>query len=277
MVLFALGATLFSGLSDTLTKMAMDGGSRYKAIVYAYAALVLPLVLGALALGLPFSFPAELIPAFIAQSVIGAAAVAALFKAFQHGKASVLAPLSTSYILIVMAIGIFFFGETLSLLQFGGAALVLLAAMVLAFEEIRSFRLEKGAAYLLITVIGWGYYYSFIKLFIPALGAYMATVYLELGVSLFVVLYYLARGRDLSLPSREQGGLIAVRGIAVFLATVLYTFSVAELGVALTSVIVAATPLVSVPSSYFLLGERLSLPKYAAAILIVLGLVLVLA
>jgi drug/metabolite transporter (DMT)-like permease len=275
-VLLALGATLCGGIADTLTKKTITHSGRYKAIVYNYLAVILFLIIGAVILGIPFVFPHELIPAFLVQSVVGAAAVAAFFKAFESGKASILAPLCSLYVLVVVILGIVVFGEALSLMQLAGAGLVLLSALVLAFEDLRDFKLEKGVLYIALTIIGWGYYYSFIKIFIPAMGAYMSTVVLEAGVSFFVISYYLAKKKDLSPPPSLQAALIAVRSFIIFLGALLYTYAVAGIGVALTSVIVAGTPLVSVPASHVLLGEKLSIHKYLAVLLIVLGLAMVL-
>jgi drug/metabolite transporter (DMT)-like permease len=273
----ALAATFCGGLADTLTKTTILGSGRYKAIVYNYVVVVLLLAAGAFALGVPFSFPPELLPAFIAQSVIGAGAIIAFFKAFESGRASILAPLSMMYVLIVIALGAAVFGENLSMMQLGGAALVLLSAVVLAFEDIQKFRLEAGALLLALTILGWGYYYTFIKLFIAPMGAYMATVVLETGVALCIFAYYLWRQKDLSPPAPGQAGAILLRSIIIFAGALLYMYAVAGIGVSLTSVIMAGTPLISLPASRILLGERLSAHKYAAAALIVLGLALVLA
>lgn len=272
----ALGATFCGGIADTLTKKTIAHSGRYKAIAYNSIVFIALLVAAALILGVPFVFPPELLPAYIVQSIVGAAAGAAFFKAFESGKASILAPLGSLYVLIVVFLGVTVFGESLGASQFAGAALVLISAFVLAFEDIGSFKLEKGVFYLILTVIGWGYYYSFIKIFIPAMGPFMTTVVLESGVAFFVIAYYLAKGKDLSPPPSSQAPLIAVRSFIIFLGALLYTYAVAGIGVALTSVIVAGTPLVSVPASHLLLGEKLSAHKYAAIVLIVIGLVMVL-
>ncbi|MCI0504175.1 DMT family transporter [Candidatus Micrarchaeota archaeon] len=272
----ALASTFCGGIADTLTKTTISHGGRYRAIVYNYLGVILLLAAGAILLGIPIAFPPELLPAYAVQSVVGAASVAAFFKAYESGKASVLAPLSMLYVLVVLFFGYFVFGELLSLQQLGGASLVLLSAFVLAFEDLRSFRLEKGVLYLLLTVVGWGYYFSFIKLFIPLMGAYMATLALESGVAAVVITYYLTKKKGMTLPNRKESSIIAVRSILIFAATLLYTYAVAGIGVSLTSVIVAGTPLVSVPSAHLILGERMSPHKYAAVLLIVLGLALVL-
>jgi len=273
---FALGATLCGGIADTLTKKTITDSGRYKAIVYNSVVFIALLFIGAFILGVPFVFPPELVAAYIVQSIVGAAAGAAFFKAFESGKASILAPLCSLYVLVVVFLGVTVFGESLSIFQFGGAALVVLSAFVLAFEDIKSFKLEKGVLYLVLTVIGWGYYYSYIKVFIPSMGPYMTTLALESGVAFFVIAYYIAKGKDISPPPSSQAPLIAVRSFIIFLGALLYTYAVAGIGVALTSVIVAGTPLVSVPASHFMLGEKLSAYKYAAILLIVLGLMMVL-
>ncbi len=272
----ALGATLCGGIADTLTKKTISHSGRYKAIVYNSIAFIALLFAGALLLGVPFVFPPELLPAYIVQSIVGAAAGAAFFKAFESGKASILAPLGSLYVLVVVFLGVTVFGESLSIFQFGGAALVVLSAFVLAFEDIRSFRLEKGVLYLVLTVIGWGYYYSFIKIFIPSMGPYMTTLMLESGVAFFVLAYYLAKGKDLSPPPSSQAPLISgaqlhhlPRGPALHLRRRGHRRRI-DVGDS------RGNPARQRARVAFLLGEKLSAYKYAAILMIVLGLMMVL-
>lgn len=272
----AIAATLCGGVADTLTKKTIAGSGRYKAIVYNSVVFIAFLFAGALALGVPFSFPPELLPAYLFQCIVGAVSGMAFFKAFESGRASILAPLCSLYVLVVVFFGITVFGESLGALQLGGAALVLLSAIVLGFEDVRGLRLEKGVLLIALTIIGWGYYYSFIKVFIPAMGPYMTTLMLEGGVGALVIAYYLSKGKDMGLPDPAQGKTILVRSFLIFLGALLYNYAVAAIGVSLTSVIVASTPLVSMPASHLLLGEKLGPHKYAAVALIVLGLALVL-
>ncbi|MBI5227495.1 DMT family transporter [Candidatus Micrarchaeota archaeon] len=274
-ILFALGAAITAGLADPMIKRNIENSGRYKAIVYSFIFLSIFLFIGALLLNIKFVFPLEILAPFIAQTIIGAIGIIAYFKAFESGKVSVLGPLSTIYVLLVVIVGIIIFGEQLSITQILGGILVILAGITLAFEDISKFKFEKGVFYIAIAIFSWGYYYSFIKPLIFEIGAYMTTLALETSLTLAISAYYLLKKKDLSFPSKGASG-IALRSFIVCLSTIFYSYSIEQIGAALTSIIAATSPLINIPASYLVLKEKLSIYKYAAVVLIVVGLIMIL-
>ncbi len=276
-ILLAIGAAITAGITDPMIKKTIKVNGRYKALVYNFVFLCLFLFLGAILLNIKLVFPSELLPAFIAETVIGAMGIIVYFKALESGRVSVLGPLSAVYVLIVVILGIIIFGEHLSALQILGGILVILAGITLGIEDLSKFKLEKGALYILIVIFSWGYYYGFLKLFVSTIGPYMTTLTLETSLMFVIIVYYLFKKKDISLPSIEGMKSIGLRSFIVFVSALLYSYSVGEIGAALTSIITAASPLISVPASFLILKEKLTVYKYAAVVLIVIGLLMVLA
>jgi transporter family protein len=239
-----------------------------------YIFLTLLLFAGALIFGMPFNFPQELLVPYLAQIVIGAIAVITFFKAIEHGQVAILAPLSNLYILLVLFFGITFLGETITQLQVFGMFIILLAGASLAFADMKKRKLEDGVLFLLVTIFGWGYYYSFVKIFVVALGPYMAALYLELGITALITGYYLIRKADLSLPKINQAKGVFVRSFVVYVGTLLNNFSIMLIGVVLSAGVAASQPFFDLIFAYLLLKEKLSPMKYAAVLLMVVGLLI---
>jgi drug/metabolite transporter (DMT)-like permease len=151
----------------------------------------------------------------------------------------------------------------------------LCSAFVLAFENIKKFKLEAGVFVLLVTIFGWGYYYSFMKTFVPLLGPYMTTFYLEIGISTFIFIYVLLTRKNLTFPSLEESKYISLRSILLFLGSIFYASSVGAIGAGITSAVVSSSSIVTAVGSYFLLKEKLDSIKYLAIILSIIGLVIV--
>lgn len=267
-----IGAVLLFSISIVMIRTNIDSVGRYKAITYMYLSLAFFLILGAFLLKLPFNFPSELIPAYIAQVVIGSIAIIAFYKSVEHGKVSILSPLSTLHVIIVFLIGSFILSESISQVQLIGSLFILLASLVIAFSDFKNLKLEKGVLLLLIPIIGWGYYYSFIKFFVSALGFYMGILFVEVGISVFVTLYYLIKRKDISPPPINQLKHLVARGFVIFLAVLLHGLSVQNIGVILTSAVAAAESITDVAVSHIFLKERLDFYKYLAIILMVIGL-----
>ncbi|MFA6531139.1 MAG: DMT family transporter [Candidatus Micrarchaeia archaeon] len=270
-----LASDVLFGLSAALTKTTIGQSGRKKAIVYMYIFLTLLLFAGALILGLPFSFPQDLLLPYLAQIAVGAIAVIAFFKAIESGKVGILAPLSNLYVIFVIIFGMLFFSESVALMQMAGMLIILAAGAFIAFANVKKLEFEKGVLYLVITIFGWGYYYSFIKIFVVALGPYMCALFLELGVTVLVTGYYLVRKADLSLPKFSQSKSIFLRSSMVYLGTLLNNISIILIGVILSAGVAAAQPLFDIFFVHFLLKERLSPQKYIAVLVMVLGLILV--
>jgi len=270
-------ASLLSyGSVSPASKKAIGIMGRHRAIVYAYAALILLLLTGVFALGLDFWFPAELLPVYIAQITLGGLGAIAIYKALDHGKASIVAPLAKTYVLLVLATSIIFLGEELSAGQVAGSLLIVASAVVLALGRGGKLRFEGWMVYLGLSVICRTYYYTYIKVFVSALGPYMATFFLELGVAAFVVAFHALRGRDISPPPVAKIGFPATAGLLIFFGSLLYSVSVGLIGAALTAAISAGAPIVNAVAAYFMLGEKLDMQKYAATIMMVVGLVAIL-
>ncbi|MFN7991161.1 MAG: DMT family transporter [Candidatus Micrarchaeia archaeon] len=271
----AIGSLVFFGASSALTKHAVNKAGRHKAIVYGYIVTVILLWAGSSAFGgLPL-MPAGLICQYIVQVVIGTVAVIAFFKAIEHGSSSIMAVLGESYVIIVLAAGIMIYGEQIGILGLAGASIVIAASTLVSIGEGSGSAVEPGVGYMALAVICWGYYYTYIKVFVSALGAYGASLLLETGIMALVVAYYLVRRKDLSVPERSSYLPIVLRGGVVFAATLCYSFSVDALGAGLTSAVGAGGPIVTAVLAYFMFGERLGIRKYAGITLLVIGLVLI--
>ncbi|MBN1170187.1 EamA family transporter [Candidatus Micrarchaeota archaeon] len=271
-MIHALGALLLGGSSGAFAKKSVQIIGRKRAIVYFYLVLVSLLFAGAAVFGIEFAVPEQLLADYIALVTIGAVGVIGYFKAMEHGKISVLAPLGKLHVLIVIALSIFIFNEPLTAMQIGGAIIIVLAATVIALNRVTP---EKGANYMLVAILGWGYYFTFLKTFVDAVGPYQTTLIAETGVAAIVIAYYLAKKTDLSVPAWKDNLYSLAQGSAMFFGLILYNFSISTIGAALTASVMAGAPIVTAVLSYFMLGEKLDLHKYAAIILMIIGLIMI--
>lgn len=271
----ALGSLLAYGSVSPSSKRAINELGRHKSIVYAYAAMVLLFIAGALVLGITFAFPGHLVLPYLLQIAAGGLGAIAAFKALDYGKASITSPISKSYVILVLAMGILFLGEELSAGQIAGSLLMVAAAIVLSLDSRGELRPKRWMVYLGLSMLCRAYYYTFIKTFVNELGPYLATLSLELGIVAFVVAFHALRGRDLSAPQIGKLRFAALSGSLIFLGSLAYSLSVASIGAALTAAISAGTPIVNAGVSYALLKEKLDIYKYAAILMVVLGLAMI--
>jgi drug/metabolite transporter (DMT)-like permease len=274
-LLYSLVSSLSYGAGYVVSKKIIKDNGLYRALVYACIGFTILLLLGAIIFEVPLVFPEELYLPYFVQIFCGALGVLALFKAFEHGKASIMASLSTVYVVIVFGIAIFFFNEPFSPLQIVGTFIILLSSLLIAFKNLKKHKLENGVLFLIATIFGWGYYYSFIKIFIPVLGVYGTTFFLEIGIGVLIMLYAVITKKNLRIPTFSESLGIGLRSCLIFLGSMFYTFSVALIGVGLTSAFTSSSSIFTDILSYFFLKEKLTPGKYLAMLSLIVGLVLV--
>jgi transporter family protein len=268
--------SLFSlGTNTAISKKAIHTASRYQAIVYMYIILSVLLIAAGLVFRMQFSVPSSVLLILVANIIIGALAIISRYKAIELGKASIISPLGKTYVLLVILIGILFFGESLSVTKGFGALIILVAAGIISFhgKKLSDLSLESGVPFIALSIIGWGIYYSLLKPIVAALGPFVATVYLEIGITIFIVLYALIRKKNTQIPANDGAKLILASGFLVFIGSLAYSFSVEAIGIVLTAIIVSGTPVVNLLVSRIILKEELSRVKYAAVVLLVVGLI----
>ena len=271
--LASIGSVTCFGTVNPLAKRAIGEMGRHKAIVYSYFAMVILFIIGSFIVLPIFAFPQELIFEYIIVVTAGAVGVIAAFKALDYGQSSVVAPINKVYVLLVLIMSMVFLGEKLSVGQIGGSVMIVTSAIVLSIGDGGSLKPEKWMAYLGISILCRAYYYTFIKTFIEAMGPYAATVMLEFGIVLFVVLFHSIRGRDLSPPPMKKALFPALSGSMIFFGSLLYSVSVGMIGAALTAAVSAGAPIINAVTSYIILKEKLSFQKYLAIVLMAIGLV----
>jgi drug/metabolite transporter (DMT)-like permease len=264
----------YGSVAASSKRAIMEIGS-HRAIVYAYLALVFLLIGGALITGSLPVFSVELLPLYLLQVAAGGFGAIAAYHALSFGKASVISPVSKSYVLLVILAGVFFLGESLSLFQVAGAVLIVISAIVISMGKGWKPAYEPWMPYLGLSIILRAYYYTNIKIFVNDMGAFASAVALETGITILVIMFHFLRGRDLSVPRMEQARFAVIAGSLIFFGSVFYNISVSFIGAALTAAVSAGTPIMSSVTSFFILGEKLEKRKYVAIVLTVFGLLLI--
>ncbi len=271
---FALGALFFYGITLAVAKKSIEKIGRVRAIAYNYVALSLGAIIIGIALGIDFSFPVDLIPSFALEVVMGAVGVIAAYKALEAGKASVVSPITKTYAILTLFTSVIILSEPVTVMQMAGAMIVIVSSIIIAID-FRNIRIEEGMKYMVISILARTYYFTFIKDFVNVLGPIKAIIFLESGIMAFIIIYYMLKGRDLSIPDLDNGRYSYISGAAVAIGSLFYGLSVKEIGAGLTVAISSGGPIVNCIISYLLLKEKLELQRYAAIVLIVLGLLII--
>ena len=169
--------------------------------------------------------------------------------------------------------------EPISNRQWAGLGLAVAGVLTLALRDgTPTWSSLAGPAVMALAPLSWAFYTVLSKPVLADIAPLHLTA-LTLGGG-FLGLLPLARldlgQRLLSAQPREQAAILFLGLIAMTLCYVLWYVGLARVGAASTGATILGIPLVGVISSWFFLGEPLSLGIGLAAVLIVGGLALVL-
>jgi drug/metabolite transporter (DMT)-like permease len=198
----------------------------------------------------------------------------------EEGDVGIVAPISSGRIIISTFIGVLFLNDSMTLLQFIAIGVIFLGVVLVAidFDKLRtnSLDLKSGVGYALLAALFWG---VFLPLFgIPAseIGPFFFSIMLEsvVFISNFLFMIIQKKNADFKISDFKENALGLIL-IAVFsaLASLFTNIGYSKGEETIVSAVSGASPLVTVVFGWIFYKERLKPIHYAAAVLIVVGII----
>ncbi|MFC1732274.1 DMT family transporter [candidate division KSB1 bacterium] len=282
-IIFGLAAMFFWGISKVILKPALTRIGPYPALVYQYLVTSVFLILVSIPLVDLVKPSKAILPNFIAALFIGAAAIYFYFRALHKGKVSLVSPIAHSSVLITVILSYIFYREILQGKNMIAVILLIIGVVVISFRysEIKKLRMSKtivlGAEFAFLTMLGWGLYFFLIKPIVVELGALLAVLYLELGITFLILLPFIfgiIKKKKLISPGTAKPYLLFA-GITVALGSLSFNYGIEKAAVSIIYPVANSALLITVIGSYIFLKERVETNQYIATFIILLGLVLV--
>ncbi len=217
--------------------------------------------------------PAE-IPLILFFSVVVITATTALTLAFKKGNVSIISPVSSTYGILAMILGILLFKETLTGKQIL-AIIIATTGLIIAtinFNELRKLKLKsdiKGLREAIIALIGFALLLTTVAYFTQQ-GHYITSIfYASIPIALISILIHLMMGGKLGLTN---SAISLFSGVILYGGTLVYALSLAQYPSALIAPISALYPAVTILLCVIFLKEKISKVQFAGVGLIILGL-----
>jgi drug/metabolite transporter (DMT)-like permease len=270
--LLALAASLAYGTSDFLAALQ----SRRRS-VWSVTAVSQPtaLLVAGLVLLLNWAPPAGagnvLLP--LAGGLAGGCAIILYYLALAQGTMSVVAPIVSACAVVPMAVGLAS-GERASALQYAGMALALAGIVFASRVEARSGGRVglRSVVYAMLAAAGFGA--MMVGLGVGGEGGVHWAVFSgRLGSAVAVYAFLVVRRPKLDVPLRAAPLLAAV-GVLGVAANLLFTVSAAIGYLSVAAVLSTLAPVVIAIYARIFAGERLTRAQFAAAGVVLLGVVL---
>lgn len=272
-LLLALGSALFIGTSDYLSQ-ALSRRHGPLAGLLAFSLFAIPPLL----LILPFSEAhAEavlpnlpLFALFASSYLLG---YVLFFRAVRKGLLSVVSPISATWPLVTISIGLFFYGEALSALQFCGGLLAIAGVMLASASGggRRKGWLAEGSAEALGAALLWGIGLGSVKPIVLSVGPVLSTLMLFVFMASVLWLWLRSPLRAVA-GSLDRGAALA--SLFLVLGWLAGNYAIITVPISLFSPISATYSLVTVALAYAFSRERPTVGLWAGVLMAVAGVVL---
>jgi drug/metabolite transporter (DMT)-like permease len=283
-IALGLGAAIAWGLADFGARFATQRVGNFRAFLYmqivGWAMLSLWLVLNPPEV--EWQWPVVGVAALI--GVANTLGGLALYRAFQIGLLSVVAPIAACSGIIILPLGLIS-GQKISPFQVAGL-LILIVGVMLASTPLRMSRAKpahfnlpekrfRGVGLALLSATFFGLAFWGLSFVTPTLGGIVPVWESRLIGPFLTVIVGRAIGQNLQLPGWQVLPLIIVVGVLDTGAFVLYTLGVASPQGAIAAVISSLFSAVTVLLARVFLREKLATNQWAGVLLILWGVILV--
>ena len=223
----------------------------------------------------------------ILVGVLNASSTLALYRSFEIGKMSVVAPISAGYPALTMVLSAMT-GERLTVPRFAGVALIIVGVIVVARgeevpgdanpleQETRAEKTHLGVGWALMSGAGFGFMFWLLGIrVVPLLGSAPSVWLIRLTSVVTTALAILLVRRPMALPGKGAKRWILGVGILDTSAYVLNNFGMQHEQVSVVSVLASLYGAVTVGLAATILGEKISRAQWMGVGAIFAGIVLI--
>ncbi|HVA97134.1 MAG TPA: DMT family transporter [Candidatus Acidoferrales bacterium] len=277
-IFFALIAFLGWATGDIFSTSASRKMGAYNASFYGYfiafitAAFFIPIFLNNVN---EFSLPMILLTIFL--SVIQLIGFYFFNEGLKIGNASLIGTIAGAFTFLVVLLSLVFLGERLVLQQVL-SIIVIIAGLFLVSINVRDIRKKvtitnKGILYAFIALVGWGIYYTFIKIPIKEVGFFWPTFLTDFVASL---VFFLFGFRQIKKPSTKvQSGFPAVilASIILSIGTFSFNFAIGQGFSSIVAPIAGAYPALFALLAYYVFKDPITNQQKFGMMVTLIGIV----
>jgi len=279
-ILFGIIALISWGSADAFTKKLTNKVGAYHSVLYRslFSALIL--------LFASLYFTGTIFPSLnvffllLGISFIGYLAYVFYVKGIEAGNVSVISPIAHSSVIVTVLLSLFFFRESITLLQAIAMAVIITGVILISFKysELKKSRKRiKGLGFALATLVGWGLLFFLWKLPLSYTSPFIAAFYIEALIFIFALISAIPLKKKLLAPKTDKitGILALFVGTVLAIGSLFYTLGINLEFVSLVAPIAAASPFIAVIFSRIFLKEMLELNQKIAVAMIIIGLIVI--
>ena len=275
-LLYGLGAALGWGIADYLAALASRRNGTFRTILGMQASSLLLFTIGLALVGQLPTLGLEAWLVALAMGALGAAMLAALYRALALGPIAIVSPVAAANAAITVLLAVVLLREALSPLQVAAIAATI-GGTALASTDLRVLRETlgrptAGVLLALAAMVGFGVLGFLLAAASRAFGVIAMVLLLRAGTTAVLLAYATVRSANLALLPRRALALVVLIGILDTSANVSFGLGAVSGYASIVATGASAYPLIPFALGLTLLRERIAPNQFVGVALLLAGL-----
>jgi bacterial/archaeal transporter family protein len=279
-ILAGLGGMFGWGLYDFFGGLFSKQIGNLKTLFWSQLAGLFFAALLAVVFAADLNIPAGLALVILLASILYAVAYMLFFRGFELGNISIISATMNLWAVFTMLFAFIFLGQRLSTFQFLGVVLILAGVVLVSLKRgdiaDKNIQLLSGVKETVLAALLFGIFWNISQIASERIGWSSTTLFVKVGVVLFMLLFSLFQKRELSIaktPSKIKL-MVVVAGFLEAAAVACVNWGLTVGNVILVAPISSALSLVTITMAVIFLKEKISVLQGFGMIMVITGIVL---
>ena len=279
-VLAGLGGMFGWGLYDFFGGLFSKRIGNFKTFFWSQLAGLVFATLLIFAFAINLNIPPSIAILIPVASILYAAAYLLFFKGFELGNVSVISATMNLWAVFTMVFAFVFLGQRLSTSQFLGVLMIIagVALVSLKWSDIKdqNIKLLSGVKETILAALLFGIFWNFSEIISEKIGWLSTTLFVKIGIVLFMLLFSLLVNRELSIAKTtpKTKMMILFAGVLEAAAVAIVNWGLTIGDAILVTPIASALSIVTIMMAVIFLKEKITKLQGIGMIIVITGIVL---
>lgn len=279
-ILAGLGGMFGWGLYDFFGGLFSKRIGNYKTFFWSQLAALVFTILLTIAFALNLNIPTRIAILILVASIFYAVAYLLFFKGFELGNVSIISATMNLWAVFTMLFAFIFLGQRLTAFQFLGVILILVGVAVVSLKwsdiQDRNIELLSGIKETVLAAFLFGIFWNFSQIISETIGWLSTTLFVKLGIVLFLLLFSLLVNRELGVAKTNPKTkmMILLAGILEAAAVAIVNWGLTIGEVILVTPISSALSIVTIMLAVIFLKESITKLQGFGMIMVLTGILL---
>ena len=278
-ILMALVSMFGWGIADFLANKGVDAIGEFKSLLINQISGVIPIMfISIFVLDIPLFSPQILLMVFLC-GFFNTVSYIMFYRGMKIGNLSIVSPIASSWVLILVIFSLFFFGEQLTYLQIVSIVIIISGIILSSFKFSELKRglgkgMVRGIPEALFAMFGWGFTFFFLKFVVDVFGEILSVLLVRFVAIGILSVYGFGKKVKFQNPGRMVLLFLVFAGLLDAMAFMTFNIGITTDYLSIISPIAACFPAVTIILAMVFFKEKLVLNQWIGIVMILIGLVL---